>query len=202
MRVPVTIVWLGAVLTALLAAGCGSGVRTSVAEAGDEAQDDTTLGTGDLFDVRVYGEDDLSTDYRVAEDGTIDFPLIGRVEVAGMEPPQVAHAIETRLRDGEFLRDPQVSVLVREYNSKRISVIGAVRSPGNFPFRSGLTAVESISLAGGFTSLANRDGTIVTRRVNGEIRRLRVPIDRVSTGQEPDLRLRAGDIVHVPERIF
>lgn len=164
--------------------------------------EDTTLGTGDMFDVRVYGEDALSTDYRVAQDGTIDFPLIGRIEVAGLEPGAVATLITTRLRDGHFFVNPHVSVLVREYNSKRISVLGAVSSPGSYPMRSGMGIVEAIGLAGGFTALANRDGTTITRSTDGHLHRYAAPVDRIADGQQEDIPLRAGDIIRVPERLF
>lgn len=165
-----------------------------------DVTEDTTIGGGDVFSVRVYGEEDLSADYRVSQDGSIDFPLIGRLQVAGLEPTQVADLLQTRLREGRILAAPQVSIVVSEYNSKRVSVLGAVRTPGSFPMRSGLRVVEAISLAGGFTALANRDATIVTRRVGNEVRRFRVSVDQITGGHEPDVPLRAGDIVHIPER--
>ncbi len=200
---------LGAVLassllslaTCVAFAGCVPPAQRARARApGDE--NETTLGTGDMFDVRVYGEESLSSDYRVAQDGTIDFPLIGRIEVAGLEPGAVATLITTRLRDGQFFVNPHVSVVVREYNSKRVSVLGAVSAPGNYPLRSGMGVVEAISLAGGFTALANHDGTTITRSQDGELHRYAAPVDRITDGQEADIPLRAGDIIRVPERIF
>lgn len=164
--------------------------------------EDTTLGSGDVFDVRVYGEEDLSAQYRVAQDGSIDFPLIGHVAVAGLEPPQVAEHIRAALHEGQYLVSPHVSVVVREYNSKRVSVLGAVRTPGSYALRSGMGVVEAISLAGGFTAMANRDGTTIARRVGGDMRRFAIPFDRITSGQEADVPLRSGDIVQVPERIF
>ena len=182
------------------AAGCRT---TNPSRASTEAgEDDTTLGPGDTFEVRVYGEEDLSNKYRVAQDGTIDFPLIGRVEVAAREPTEVADMIASRLRDGEVLREPQVSVLVEEYNSKRISVMGAVSQSGTFAMRSGLTVVQAISLAGGFTPLANRNGTVITRRVGGDLKRFNVRVEDMTRGEADDVLLRAGDIVYVPERLF
>ena len=164
--------------------------------------DDTTLGVGDVFDVRVFGEEDLSASYRVAQDGTVDVPLIGAVAVEGLEPTAIAEIIETRFREGGILVNPQVSVFVQEYNSKRISVLGAVQSPGSFPMQTGLTVVQAIGLAGGFSSLANRDGSFVTRRVDGQLHRYPVRVDRVMAGAEEDFPLQAQDIVYVPERMF
>jgi protein involved in polysaccharide export with SLBB domain len=181
--------------------GCAGASRVPDAQR-HASDDDTTVGTGDLFDVRVYGEDDLSAQYRIAQDGSIDFPLIGRIEVTGLEPGAIATLISTRLRDGHFLVQPHVSVVVREYNSKRISILGAVRNPGSYPIRSGMGVVEAIGLAGGFTALANRDGTIITRTVDEHLHSYSAPIDRISTGQEADVPVRSGDIVRVPERMF
>ena len=165
-------------------------------------EEDTTLGSGDVFDVRVYGEEELSGTYRVTEGGTIDFPFIGRAEVAGMTPTQIADLITARLREGGYLTLPQVSIFVREYNSKRVSVMGAVQEPGTFPMTSGLTTVQAISLAGGFTSLASSNSIVVTRRVGGRLQRYRVPVGDVTEGNADDFPLRAGDIIYVPERVF
>jgi protein involved in polysaccharide export with SLBB domain len=122
--------------------------------------------------------------------------------VAGLEPPDVAEAIATRLRDGQFLVAPHVAIVVREYNSKRISVLGAVRNPGTYAMRSGMGVVEAIGLAGGFTSLANRDATVITRRTGDDLRRISAPVDRITNGNDSDIPIRAGDIISVPERLF
>ncbi|HJL16252.1 MAG TPA: polysaccharide biosynthesis/export family protein [Sandaracinaceae bacterium LLY-WYZ-13_1] len=163
---------------------------------------DTTLGAGDVFDVRVYGEEDLSSNYRVGEDGTIDFPYVDAVTVEGLEPPEVADLLEERLRERQVLVDPHISVFVTEYNSKRFSVIGAVGNPGNFPLSPGLTTLQAVGLAGGTTDLANPDGAVLTRRVDGELRRYSVPLDQLTVGDAEDFRVEAGDIIFVPERPF
>ena len=166
------------------------------------AADDSTLGAGDVFDVRVFGEESLSSSYRVAQDGSIDFPLVGRLAVAGLEPTQIADLIQRELQARDYLRNPQVSVFVKEYNSKRVSVMGAVARPGTFPVSSQMTVVQVISLAGGFTPLANRDGTVLTRRTSGQIRRYPIAAGEVAEGNAEDLPVRAGDIIYVPERLF
>lgn len=196
---------LGAIVLASLVLGafaCGPTAPRYRAARGETQAEDTVVGPGDVFDVRVYDEEDLSSEYRVEGDGTIDFPLVGRIEVAGLDPTAIAELIRDRLRDGEYLVAPHVSVRVQEYNSRRVSVIGAVREPGSYPISSRMGVVEAVSLAGGFTALANRDGTLLTRRVDGELRTFSVPVDRISSGQEPDVTVRAGDILHVPERLF
>jgi protein involved in polysaccharide export with SLBB domain len=186
--------------SALLESGCGA--ASTSPEAPPLSDEATTLGTGDVFEVRVFGEPDLSQRYRVAPDGTIDFPLIGRVEARGLQPSDLDDHITTRLREGNFLVDPQVSVFVEEYNSRRVSILGAVESSGTFPITPGMTLIEAVSQAGGFTSLANRDGTVITRRVNGRLERIGVPVDAIMDGRVADVPLRAGDVIRVPERMF
>ena len=173
-----------------------------VTEVPPPATDDTTLGPGDVFSVRVYGEDAMTGSHQVAPDGTINFPLLGAIAVSGLEPTQVAERIQTELRDRDLLHNPHVSVYVEAYSSKRVSVVGAVANPGTFPLEPGMTVVQAISMAGGFSSLADRDGTVVTRHVADEIIRYRVPVARVTKGQAEDIEVAAGDIIFVPERLF
>jgi polysaccharide export outer membrane protein len=165
-------------------------------------EEDTSLGPGDVFEVRVFGEKDLTGKYQVGPEGTIRFPFLGAVAVAGRQADQVASEISTRLRDGKFLVDPQVSVFVEQTNSKRISVLGAVAKPGTFPIIPGMTVVQAVSNAGGFTPLASKDDTVVTRRVNGKLERYRISVSELTRGNADDFPLRAGDIVFVPERVF
>ncbi len=190
-----------AIIVGLGVAAC-SKRNVQATEVPPPATDDTTLGPGDSFTVRVFGEDTLSGDHQVAPNGTINFPLLGAVTVEGLEPPEVATRLENELRGRELLRDPHVSVYVREYASKRISVVGAVANPGAFPLEPGMTVVQAISMAGGFSSLADRDGTVVTRRIGDETVRYRVPVERVTRGQAEDIEVAAGDIIFVPERLF
>lgn len=187
------------VLAVLAASGCS---KVSTTEVPPPATDDTTLGPGDVLKINVYGEETLSGEHRVAQDGTISFPLIGRVEVTGLEPTEIADKLQHELKAREFLKDPHVSIYVLEYSSKRISVVGAVANPGTFPLEPGMTVVQAISKAGGFTSLADRNATVVTRKVNGNTVRYRVPVDRVTNGQADDIEVAASDIIFVPERMF
>lgn len=163
---------------------------------------DMTLGPGDTFEVSVYDEKDLSGKYRVADDGSINFPLVGRVDVGGRGPTAIARTIQDALRDKQLLRNPSVSIFVLEYASKRINVVGAVQHPGSLPWTGGMGVVQAISVAGGLTALAAGNDTIVTRREAGRPKRYKVSVRRITEGQEPDFILEAGDIVYVPERIF
>ncbi|MCP4606875.1 MAG: polysaccharide export protein [Proteobacteria bacterium] len=163
---------------------------------------DTTLGPGDVFDVRVYGEKDLSSTFRVASDGTIDYPLLGTVQVNKMTPTEVVKVLEGGLKDGEFLKKPQVSIFVKEYNSKKVFIFGQVKKPGTFPYQEGMSVVEAISIAGGFTAMARGNDTTVTRIVDGKKKRFGVPVEEIGQGKAANFVLRPGDILFVPERIF
>ncbi len=162
---------------------------------------DTSLGVGDTFEVRVYGENDLSGIYRVGAEGTITFPLAGLIEVQGLDPQALAKRIADRLRDG-ILRSPQVTVLVKEQNSKKIYIMGQVAKPGTIIYTPSMSVVEAITLSGGFTPLAAKNDTTVTRYAAGSKSIVKCPVDDISQGKAQNIYLRPGDIISVPERLF
>jgi protein involved in polysaccharide export with SLBB domain len=159
------------------------------------------LGTGDVFEVRVYGEDALTRVYRVPPSGRIHFPLVNEVRVAGKTPREIEDEVRTRLMDG-YIRDPFVSIYVQEYNSKKVFVLGQVARPGTFNYQRGMNVVEVISLAGGFKPSANRDYVVVTRSVEGKETRIPVPVEQISKGLATNLALQAGDIIFVPDTLL
>ena len=161
----------------------------------------TTLGSGDLVEVRVFQEQDLSGIWRVAPDGTIDYPLCGKVKLLELDASGAADALTTCLREG-FLRRPQVSVLVREFNSKKVFVFGEVQKPGTFPYEDNMSIIHALTLAGGFTKVAAKNGINVTRLVDGQERKIRVPAEEIAQGQTKNFTLLPGDIVFVPESFF
>jgi protein involved in polysaccharide export with SLBB domain len=191
-----------ALLVCLCVVGCAKRGQISSADMASAPAEDTKLGAGDVFEVRVVGEQDLTGKYKVGTDGTIQFPFLGVVAVGGKEPEEVARLLAAGLRDGGYLNQPQVTVLVEQTNSRRLSVLGAVAKPGTLPIIPGMTVIEAISQVGGFTPLADKDGTVLTRQVNGKLERFRVPVSDIARGAAADIPLRNGDIVFVPERIF
>jgi len=160
----------------------------------------TTLGPGDLIEVRVFEEADLSGPYRVAPGGTIDFPLCGKVQVQGLNTSATADTL-TRCLGEKYLKHPQVTVLLREY-SKKIFVFGEVQKPGTFPYEEDMSIIQAITMAGGFTKVASKNDIAVTRQVEGKETKIRVPVADIGTGRERNFRLHPGDIVFVPESIF
>jgi polysaccharide export outer membrane protein len=161
----------------------------------------STLGAGDLVEVRVFQEADLSGAYRLSPEGTVDYPLCGKVSLSGMTSSQAADALTSCLAHG-YLRKPQVSVLIREYNSKKIFVFGEVQKPGTFPYEENMSIVQAVTLAGGFTKIASKNGTQVTRAVDGLEKKIRVPVEDIGVGRERNFYLKPGDIVFVPESFF
>lgn len=161
----------------------------------------STLGSGDLLEVRVYQETDLSGAFRVSPEGLIDYPLCGKVSVLNMTSSKAADAITQCLKNG-FLKNPQVTVLVREYTSKKIFVLGEISKPGTFPYEENMSIIQAVTLAGGFTKLAQKNGTSVTRLVSGQETRVRVPVADIEQGREKNFQLQPGDIIFVPESFF
>ena len=159
------------------------------------------LGPGDVFEVAVYGEPKLSGIFRVSADGAIKYPLIDRVVVEGASPNEVAAEIQRRLKDG-YLRDPSVSVFVKELNSKKVFVLSEVQRPGTFPYASQMNIVEAITLAGGFKDSANSNNVIVTRHTAEGDQRVPLPVEKITQGRAPNFILQPGDIVFVPDTLL
>jgi polysaccharide biosynthesis/export protein VpsN len=163
----------------------------------------TTVGPGDVFEVSVLGEKDLPKEFRIQPDGSVDFPYVDRLKVAGLEPQQIEELIKTQLVEKKILVQPQVTLVVKQYNSKKISVIGAVQKPGSLPWSEGIKLVEAISLSGGFSSLADADHVRITRLVGGgKTVTATVSVDDITDGKMSDLPLQAGDTIKVDQRVF
>jgi protein involved in polysaccharide export with SLBB domain len=161
---------------------------------------DASLGPGDVFEVRVFEEPDLSGTYRVEVTGEIDFPLIGKVSVAGRLPGEIADELRARLRT--YVRSPQVSVLVKEATSKHVIVYGQVQHPGTFTYTDAMTVAQAISLAGGFTAMAARDKVRISRIQNRKQLLIQIDLRAIADGRDPNQYVAPGDEVFVPDRLF
>jgi protein involved in polysaccharide export with SLBB domain len=187
-------------MTLLVGFGCAGRPKTRVNL--PPPVESTTIGKGDVFAMTIVGEDKLPKDFRVAPDGTVDLPYIHRLQVAGLEPQELAELIRNKLVEGSILTDPSVSVDVKEYNSKRIVVLGQVQKPGSFPLTPGVTFLQIISQAGGFNAMANRDRVNLTRTTDKKSRTIVLSADAITDGSLPDFLLQSGDTIFVPERVF
>lgn len=160
-----------------------------------------SLGAGDEVEVRVYEEPSLSGSWVVSPSGQIDFPLLGTLTVEGLVPHQAAALIRNRLAE-KYLRNPYVVVQVKSLNSKKILVLGEVKTPGRFNYGDRLTIVDAVTMAGGFTTLAEKNYTIVTRTDGKGTQRIAVPVEKIMQGLASNFLLQPGDIVFVPETIL
>ncbi len=168
---------------------------------------DYRIGRQDLLDLRVFNLKELDQTVRVSDDGSITLPLLGRLSVAGLTKGEL-EALIADLLEERFVRDPQVTIFVREYESKKVAVSGAVKKPGTYEMLGEKTLLEMISLAGGLDRDLGTEIIIFRRGDDGSARRLAVDLNRLVFDADPTLNLavRPGDIVYVPNvemvRIF
>ena len=162
--------------------------------------EDTSVGPNDLLEVRVFKQDDMSGEFAVTADGKLSFPQIGEIAAEGKSPTEIANLIRDKLSDG-FLRNPQVSVRVKEYHSKKISVFGEVRKGSVIMFTEGMTINEAISQAGGFGPRAWENAVKVTRTSDGKSSEYTVPVKDIASGSAKVFYMRPGDSVYVPKSL-
>ncbi len=162
----------------------------------------TIVGPGDVFTMEIVGEKDLPKEYTVSSDGTVDLPYVQTIDVGGLEPQEIARVIRKRLIEKKILNDPAVIVQVKEYNSRRVVLLGQVAKPGTFPLTSGLTLIQAISLAGGLTAIANDDRVTLTRKVGDKTQTVVLSVEAITSGNSEDIPLQSGDRIYVYERLF
>jgi polysaccharide export outer membrane protein len=152
------------------------------------------VGAGDIVDIQVFGEKDLSGAYPVSEDGGIDFPLLGRVSTENLSIDGLDGAITDGLA-AKYLRDPQVQVTVTSYGSQPVQVLGAVKNPGVFHLGGPTSVLDIIAEAGGV-----KEGGVSEVRVkhkNPELETYSVKLDQLVGDTTSDIQLTAGDVVFV-----
>jgi polysaccharide export outer membrane protein len=160
------------------------------------------VGAGDKLDITVLGHTDLDRVLEVRGDGTIGFPLIGDVPVAGRGLSQISSEM-TRSLGRDFIVNPQISVNIKEYGSQWVTVIGEVNKPGRQLLRQKMSLIELLAEAGGFTAYANRKQLEILRTEGPDLRRkLAVNLRAIEEGKQKDIPLKAGDVVIVPRRTF
>ena len=162
----------------------------------------STIGPDDVFRMQIVGEKDLPEEYQVSSDGSVDLPYIHRVQAGGLEPQELAKLVREKLVADQILKDPSVIVTIKEYRSKKITVLGQVQKPGSFPFASGMTLLQAVSVSGGFTSIAKTDRVNLTRKTKSGSKMVVLSVDSITDGRSPDIPLQAGDVVYVSERVF
>lgn len=180
-----------AALAALIAVlgACGPASSPATLTQGQSVEAVYTLGSGDRVKITTFRHEDLSGEFALDGNGNFALPLVGEVEAYGLTTRELEDRIETMLSDG-YLVEPQVSVEVINY--RPFYILGEVNNPGQYPYVNGLTVLNAVALAGGFTYRARENGVIVKRGGdNAE--------GVVVAGTTPIL---PGDLIQVPERFF
>ncbi len=199
---------LPCLVTLLLAAflsgavGCGSIPPADYPTVAPAEEEEAVLGTGDVFEIVIFnGSKESRASYRLDAHGRISVQHIGDVTVIGRRPGDLAKEIKDRLADG-YLRDPIVSITVSEVNSRRLSVSGEVTKDGTIRYVPGMSIIDAIAQAGGFTPMAKKNHVKVTRVVKGKELTFIIPVEAIQDGKRPNFPVAAGDRVFVPERVF
>jgi polysaccharide export outer membrane protein len=203
---PLTIVW------ALLASCAPAVAQTTSAPEGPAANapgiseatqfsaapESLLIGSGDLLHITVLREPELDQHARVLDSGVVPLALIGSVSVQGLTPAQAAARIAAQYLNGKFLLHPEVSVLVEQYSSQAVSVLGEVGHPGTVQITAPRTLIDVLSRAGGLTEFADRHITIERGGKEGDRVRVFLP-NRADDALNADVLVRPGDTVIVPK---
>jgi polysaccharide export outer membrane protein len=158
------------------------------------------IGPKDLLTISVFNVPDLNTTVRVGENGEISLPLIGEVMVSGKTRTELEGHLVTQL-EKKYLRNPQVTIFIKEYQSKMVSVIGAVKKPGNYEVVGKTTLLEVISQAEGLVSGEDPDRVVLIRKgADGQNESRVIDLNRLMMegATELNVELKPGDIVNIP----
>jgi polysaccharide export outer membrane protein len=160
--------------------------------------DEFRIGPEDVLEIAVWDNTDLSRTVPVRPDGRISLPLVNDIQAAGLTPMELRATVIARL--GPFLPNPEVSVIVREVHSAKVSVIGEVKDPGRYELRGKTTVLDALALAGGLGDFADHDAIFVLRRQGSATVRLPFDFKRMASSRDKHapFLLYPGDIVVVP----
>src|SRR5580700_174578 len=175
------------------AASAAADKLTSVATPGNAAY---KIGPADVLDISVFKVPDLAKTVQVADDGTINYPLIGEVPVAG----KTAHDLERDLAQRlgvKYLRSPQVSVLVKVFNSQRVTVSGSVKTAGVYGIKGNTTLLQVLAMAGDVDNTVASGDVVVFRTTDGQHTAARFDVDALKAGKADDPQMQPGDVVVV-----
>jgi len=159
------------------------------------------IGAQNLIQIKIFGEGGLQQIFRVDEMGMITHPLAGRVELGGLTVAQAEHHMEGVLH-GDYILNPKVTIFVLEHS--RFSIMGEVRKPGAYEIMGRVSVIEAISMAGGFTQVANKRNIKILRKANGVEET--VVLDTSKLLEDGDRKkehyVRSSDVIVVPKSFF
>lgn len=158
------------------------------------------LGPGDVVRISVYNNPDLTTEAQITQEGRITFPLIGQIQIGGLEKGQAEQVIARRLGEGGFVIKPQVNVLVLGFKSQQISVLGQVNRPGKYPIEQASTLADLLAIAGGISANGGDIITHISKAADGKSTKRDIDIAQaLRNGEmEKNFPVANGDIIFVP----
>jgi polysaccharide biosynthesis/export protein len=169
---------------------------SAFAQSGNEYE----LGGGDSIKISVFLSPELTTEVRISEAGAVSLPMVGKLQLGGLTIPQAEALLESKLKDGNFIQKPQVTMAVINFRSQQVSILGNVGKPGRYPLEvKGMRLTDLLANAGGVTS-AGSDSLIHTRRdSNGKVvtKEIDLPSIYLNNDQSQDLVLQGGDSIYI-----
>ncbi len=171
-------------------------VADSYASMGDPNSKAYRIGPRDVLEITVFKVPDLSKIIQVSEAGTINYPLVGELVAGGKTAREIELELTKKL-GAKYLQNPAITVFVKEHNSQRITVEGAVTKPGVIPMAGGITLLQAIAQSGGFTTTAEKTA-VVFRVVDGKRGAGKYDISDIRAGKAEDPQLQSGDVIIVP----
>ena len=174
----------------LYVTGCAPTVKTNDPVSRPFEKGAYQVGTGDMIRVTVYGQEEITGEYSVDDNGNLSLPLIQNIKAENKTLDELSETITNALQP-KYLQDPKVSLEVIEYRD--IYVLGEVRNPGKFPYIPNMTVLQSVAVAGGHTYRANEDFVEITRKEEDGLKTFRLPAKAF---------VRPGDTIIVKRRWF
>jgi polysaccharide biosynthesis/export protein len=168
----------------------------SISSVSDPASKTYKIGPLDIIEVTVFNVPELSKTIQVSEAGTVNFPLIGEFQAGGKTGREIERELSLKLGD-KYLQNPQITVFVKDHNSQRITLEGAVKRPGVYPITGGMSLLQAVAQAQGFEDKAD-ETVLIFRHVNGERQAAKYDVSRIRDGRAEDPALEAGDVIVAP----
>ncbi len=153
------------------------------------------IGPEDVLDVAVFKVPELSKSAQVNESGNVNLPLVGEFPAAGRTTREIEQDL-TKTLGAKYLRNPQINVSVKEYNSQRVTLEGEIKKPGIYPFRGRMTLLQLVASAGGFEATADTE-VIIFRGADGKTTAGKFDFEAIRAGKAKDPELVSGDVVIV-----
>ena len=175
------------------AASQAADTLTSLAKPGNASY---KIGPLDVLDVSVFKVPDLGKTVQVAENGTINYPLIGEVEASGKTARELEQDLTAKL-GAKYLRDPHVNVMVKEFNSQRVTVVGSVHTAGIYSIKGKTSLMQLVAMAGDVDMSMDSGDIVVFRTIDGTRSAARFDIDAIRAGKAEDPVVQPGDVIVV-----